>query len=215
MENVYNRISKAGIVAVLVVDDVECAVPLANALLQNGITAMELTLRTPVAVESLKQIKKQFPEMLAGIGTVLSISQLEEVAEAKADFAVAPGLNPRIVEKAKELSLPFAPGIATPSDIELAVELGCKTLKFFPAEPSGGLKYLKSMATPYQHLNLQYIPLGGINADNVGGYLESPLISAIGGSWIAPRNLIQNKDWNTIAKNAKQASKILKEYERE
>lgn len=208
----FDKIRKSTIVAVLTIDEIENAVPLANTLLENGITAMELTLRTPIAVDALKEIKKHVPDMLAGIGTVLAPEQVEQVVDAEADFAVAPGLNPRVVNKAKELSLPFAPGIATPSDIELAVELGCKTLKFFPAEPIGGLAYLKSMATPYQHLNLKYIPLGGLNLNNIRAYFESPLISAIGGSWIAPRDLIQNKDWNKIALNAKQASKIIKEY---
>ena len=208
----FKKIRKSGVVAVLVIDEIENAVPLANALLENGITAMELTLRTPAAVGALKEIKRAVPEMLAGIGTVLTPEQIEEVVLAEADFAVSPGLNPRVVKKAQELSLPFAPGIATPSDIELAIELGCRTLKFFPAESMGGLNYLRSMATPYQHLGLEYIPLGGLNLDNIRSYFESPLVSAIGGSWIAPRNLIHNKEWGTIAQNAKQAGRIIEEY---
>lgn len=208
----FEKIRRSGIVSVLIIDEIENAVPLANALYENGITSMELTLRTPVAVNALKEIKREVPDMLAGVGTVLTGEQLEEAVQAGADFAVAPGLNRRVVEKANELSFPFAPGVATPSDIELAVELGRRTLKFFPAEAIGGLRYLKSMAAPYQHLDLEYIPLGGLNIDTIRPYFESPLISAIGGSWIAPRNLIQNKDWAAIAQNAKQASEIIKEY---
>ena len=149
--------------------------------------------------------------MLAGVGTVLTTEQVEQVAEAGAAFAVAPGLNPDVVSRASELRLPFAPGVATPSDIERAVGLGCKILKFFPAEGSGGLKYLKSMAAPYNHLGLTYVPLGGLKLDNMRAYLEDPLVLAIGGSWIAPRKMVQAKDWTTIAENARQASVLVKE----
>jgi 2-dehydro-3-deoxyphosphogluconate aldolase/(4S)-4-hydroxy-2-oxoglutarate aldolase len=195
----------------LTIDEVESAVPVARALVDGGINAMELTLRTPAAVDALRRIKVEVPEMMAGIGTILTTEQVKQVAEAGAAFGVAPGLNPHVVKKAQSIGLPFAPGIVTPSDIELAVELECRLLKFFPAEASGGLSYLKSMAAPYAHLNLRYIPLGGINADNMKSYLENPLVSALGGSWIAPRNLIQEQNWSAITQNAQQASQIVKE----
>jgi len=119
-------------------------------------------------------------------------------------------LNPGVVKAAKELSIPFAPGIVTPSDIEKAVELGCSTLKFFPAEASGGLDYLKSMAAPYRHLSLKYIPLGGLHLQNAATYLENPLVLAIGGSWIAKRDMINSRDWGTITENARSAMKLVR-----
>jgi 2-dehydro-3-deoxyphosphogluconate aldolase/(4S)-4-hydroxy-2-oxoglutarate aldolase len=172
---------------------------------------MELAFRTPAALESLYKIKENVPELIAGVGTILTSKQVQQAAEAKADFAVAPGLNPHVVTEAAKANLPFAPGVATPSDIEAALSLDCKVLKFFPAEAIGGLKYLKSMAAPYAHLKLTYIPLGGININNLAGYLADPLISAVGGSWIANQKLIFEKDWKTITANAKEASQIAKQ----
>ena len=214
-KDLLEKIEQSGVIAVLIIDNVEDAVPVAKALLEGGITAMELTLRTPAAMDSLIEINKNVPEMLAGIGTVLTTDQLENIVKAGAAFAVAPGLNPDIVLKAKELSLPFAPGVATPSELEKAVSLGCRVLKFFPAEAIGGLKYLKSFAAPYKHLGLRCIPLGGLNAANMSDYLKEPLVCALGGSWIAKRELILNKDFKTITKNAAQARKIADQTRKE
>jgi 2-dehydro-3-deoxyphosphogluconate aldolase/(4S)-4-hydroxy-2-oxoglutarate aldolase len=158
---VFEKLQKSAIIAVLILDRVEDGVPLAEALLAGGVDAMELTLRTPAAIGALKEITAKVPEMLAGIGTILTTDQVKEVADAGAAFGVAPGMNPRIVEAALAAGLPFAPGICTPSDIERALEFERKFLKFFPAEPSGGLKYLESIAAPYAHLGVKYIPLGG------------------------------------------------------
>lgn len=193
------------IIAVVVVDDPASAVPLARTLLEAGIRAIELTLRTPAAFEALQAICRDCPEMQSGLGTVLTTKQVQRAAEAGAAFAVAPGMNPRVIRAAAEAGLPFAPGVATPTDIEAAVELGCRTLKFFPAESFGGTATLKSMAAPYAHLELSYIPLGGLNVDNFVDYLALPFVSAVGGSWIAPRPLIQAQEWKQIAENAKQA----------
>jgi 2-dehydro-3-deoxyphosphogluconate aldolase/(4S)-4-hydroxy-2-oxoglutarate aldolase len=140
-----DRVQRCGVIAVLIVDQAQDAIPLAQALLAGGIDAMELTLRTPAALDALRRIKAEVPKMLVGAGTVLTPEQVSEVAAAGADFAVSPGMNPRVVLAARELGLPFAPGIATPSDIEQAIECGCKLLKFFPAEPLGGLSYLKAI----------------------------------------------------------------------
>ena len=125
-------------------------------------------------------------------------------------FGVAPGTNPQVIEAAAEVGLPFAPGVANPSDIEKAQSLGCRCLKFFPAEPSGGLPYLRSMAAPYNHLGLRYIPLGGLKLQNMADYLADSLVPAIGGSWLAPRDLIRNNDWATIEQNAQQATDLAK-----
>ena len=203
--DLHQQIKRSAIVAVLVIDDAANAVPLARTLLKGGIDAMELTLRTDAALDALKAIRDEVPEMLAGIGTILTTQQVDEVVAAGAAFGVAPGLNRRVVEYAQDKGLPFGPGIATPSDIEQGIELGCRTLKYFPAETAGGLPHLKNMAAPYQHLGLDFIPLGGLNANNMSDYLSSPLISAIGGSWIAKRDLIAAQDWETIEANARQA----------
>ncbi len=208
---VANRMEQAGVVAVLVIDRKEDAVPLAQALMAGGVTGMELTLRTPAALDSLRAIRDEVPEMLAGIGTILTTEQVDQVVDAGAAFGVAPGTNPRIIKHAQDRGLPFGPGIATPSDIEQALELGCRLLKYFPAETLGGLKHLGNMSAPYNHLGLRYIPLGGIKTSNMATYLQSPLIHAIGGSWLAPRDVIAARDWDTITRTAREATTLLAE----
>jgi 2-dehydro-3-deoxyphosphogluconate aldolase/(4S)-4-hydroxy-2-oxoglutarate aldolase len=207
-EEILERIERTKIVAVLVIDSAEDAVPLAKALLKGGVDAMELTLRTDAAIESLTRIRESVPEMLAGIGTVLTTEQVEQVKAAGAQFAVSPGLNPDVVECAQDLQLPFAPGVMTPSEIEVALELGCRELKFFPAEPSGGLKMLDSIRAPYAHLGIRFIPLGGVNTDNMLQYLKHPGVLAVGGSWLTPRDVIQSKNWDAITQRAADARQI-------
>jgi 2-dehydro-3-deoxyphosphogluconate aldolase/(4S)-4-hydroxy-2-oxoglutarate aldolase len=214
MHNIFTaalveKIEKSGVIAVLVIDRAEDAVPLAEALLEGGISMMELTLRTPAALAALDKIKRNVPEMSAGIGTVLNVGQLKDVKSAGAEFAVSPGFNPRVVKAALDMKFPFAPGISTPSDIEGALELGCRLLKFFPAETGDGMKHLKSMAAPYMHLGLKFIPLGGLSPHNMPSYLESPLIAAVGGSWLAKRDVIKANDWKTIKNNALKASEAV------
>jgi 2-dehydro-3-deoxyphosphogluconate aldolase/(4S)-4-hydroxy-2-oxoglutarate aldolase len=209
MTSIPLRIEQAGIVAVLVVDDHRAAPKLARTLLDAGICAMELTLRTPAALDALRAIRTEVPAMLAGVGTILTPAQVREALAAGAEFGVAPGFNPRVVRSAQDAGLAFSPGIATPSDIEGALELDCRLLKFFPAEPSGGLPYLTNMAAPYLHCGVRFIPLGGINAKIAPAWLASPLIAALGGSWIAPREAIAAVDWTTIGRNAAEAATIV------
>lgn len=204
------HIRQTGVIAVLVLDDAEAAVPLANALLAGGVDCIELTLRTPAALECVRRIRAGVPQMLVGVGTILTPEQVKDAAAAGAAFGVAPGLNPRTVQAAQAAGLPFAPGICTPSDIEHALELGCRLLKFFPCEPCGGLPYLRSIAAPFAHLGVRYIPLGGVGAANAETYAREPLIHALGGSWLAPREAIQKRDWTTITKNALEATAIVK-----
>ena len=205
------KINDTGIIAVLIIDELKHAVPLAEALLRGGVDIIELTLRTPVAVDAAKLIKKEVPEITLGFGTVLTIDQVLSVVNAGADFAVAPGCNPKIITEAQNQGLSFAPGIMTPTDIEIALELGCRILKFFPAETSGGMAHLQSMVAPYQHLGLKFIPLGGCNINNASSYLQSDLIAAIGGSWIAKRGLIQAENWSGITQNAKEITNLIKQ----
>jgi len=206
---IAEKIIKDRVIAVLVIDELKHAVPLAKALVKGGVNTIELTLRTPVALDATKAIKNEVPEITLGVGTVLTSEQVEAVAKIGADFAVAPGCNPNVIKAARECGLSFAPGIMTPTDIEIAVELGCRILKYFPAESSGGLKHLQSMVSPYQHLGLKFIPLGGLNIQNVSAYLQSSLIAAVGGSWIAKCSLIQAENWDAIIQNAQEIRNLL------
>jgi 2-dehydro-3-deoxyphosphogluconate aldolase/(4S)-4-hydroxy-2-oxoglutarate aldolase len=165
-------------------------------------------LPTDAAIDALRAVRTEVPDMLAGNGTILTPQQVHAVADAGGAFGVAPGTNLRVVQEAQRVGLPFAPGIVTPSDLEIALEWGCRETKFFPAEPSGGLPYLKSLAAPYAHLGVRFLPLGGINADNLAIYLSEPIILAVGGSWIAPRQLILDQNWEAITRNAAEAHRI-------
>jgi 2-dehydro-3-deoxyphosphogluconate aldolase/(4S)-4-hydroxy-2-oxoglutarate aldolase len=209
-DSVHAHLHGTGVIAVLVIDDASDAVPLAQALIAGGIDCIELTLRTPVALEALRRIRADVPEMLAGVGTILTPQQVNEANDEGAAFGVAPGMNPRVVAEARRVGLPFAPGICTPTDIELAVEQGCRVMKFFPSEPSGGLAFLRSIAAPFAHLGLKYIPLGGVSAENAEIYLREPSVLALGGSWLAPRELIQRKDWPAITAHAHAASALVR-----
>lgn len=201
------KIKANKIIATITIDEIENAVALADTLRSSGINTIEITLRTDCALDALEIIRKEFTDMVVGAGTVIFKHQVRDVINAGAQFAVAPGTNALVIEEAIKLGLPFAPGVATPSDIELAVNLDCCILKYFPAEQSGGITYLEAISQPYQHLGLQFIPLGGITPDNMVNYLNYPLILAIGGSWIAGKNLINKKDWKTILLNGKSAIK--------
>jgi 2-dehydro-3-deoxyphosphogluconate aldolase/(4S)-4-hydroxy-2-oxoglutarate aldolase len=208
-EELTSKLRAAALVAVLVVDDAENAVPLAAALLRGGIGAIELTLRTPAAFDALAKIKAEVPEITAGIGTILNAVQVKAAKERGAAFGVAPGYNQNVVEAAEFHRLPFAPGVSTASEIEAAYEKGCSVLKLFPAESLGGLAYLKNVNAPYAHLGIKYIPLGGVSIGNLKDYLENKAVLAVGGSWLAPRNLIAGKDWDGISKNCEAAMKIV------
>ena len=199
----------ARIIAVLVIDDAAAALPVAESLLAGGVTAMELTLRTPAALEAAARIREACPEMMVGIGTILFPDQVEAALAAGASFGVSPGVNPAIIRQAKAVGLPFGPGIMTPTDIDMAIQEGCRLLKFFPAESSGGLAHLKNIAAPYAHLGPKFIPLGGVSLANMMTYLNSDLIAAVGGSWLAPRDLIQQQDWKKIENNAREAISAL------
>jgi 2-dehydro-3-deoxyphosphogluconate aldolase/(4S)-4-hydroxy-2-oxoglutarate aldolase len=190
---------------VLVIERAADAAPVAEALLAGGVKAMELTLRTPAALDALRAVRRAVPQMLAGIGTVLRPGQVAQVIDAGGEFAVSPGTNPRVIEAALAAGLPFAPGICTPSDIERALEYDRRLLKFFPAEPSGGLAYLRVIAAPYAHLGVKYLPLGGVTPANLADYLREPHVAGVGGSWLAPVETIRARDWPRITAAARAA----------
>lgn len=204
-----DRIQRSGVIATIVLEDPDAAVPLANALCDGGVDCIELTLRTEGALEALRRVSGEVPRALVGAGTVLTPQQVHACVEAGAKFGVAPGTNPRVVQEAQSVNWSFAPGVCTPSDVERAMELGCTLLKFFPCEPCGGLPYLRSMAAPFTHLGVQFVPLGGIDEHNAASYLGDPLVPAIGGSWLAPKNLIQQRDWKSITARARAIRELI------
>ncbi len=208
------RLRKTGVVAVLVIDEAEAAVPVARALVEAGIDVMELAMRTPSSMAALERIAAGVPQMLAGAGTILEPEQVLEAKRRGAAFVVTPGTNRRVIESAIASGLPIAPGIAVPSDVETTLEYGCRLLKFFPAEPQGGLAYLKAMNAPYAHLGLEYIPLGGVSETNCRAYLAEKSVIAVGGSWIAPRERIAAKDWKGIGEAAARAVAACRREER-
>jgi 2-dehydro-3-deoxyphosphogluconate aldolase/(4S)-4-hydroxy-2-oxoglutarate aldolase len=170
------------------------------------VTVVELALRTPASEPSIALIAAEVPEMMIGIGTIIESGQAERVKNKKGVvFGVSPGINPGIVKEAVACALPFPPGIATPSELELAISLGCRTVKYFPAGGMGGIPFLKSMDAPYKHLGIRYIPLGGISQDNLKDYASLRQILAIGGSWIAGKELLKEGNWKEITRRAKAA----------
>ncbi len=205
------RIRAAGVIAVITIDDASRAASLAQSLLEGGVTAIELTLRTPGALAAMEAIASGAPAMMIGAGTVLNVEQLAAVRDAGATFAVAPGFNPEMVTAADAMRFPFSPGVMTPSEIECAFALGCSVLKFYHAGVAGGLSALKSMAAPYAHLGLRFIPLGGVSPDNLGAWLRDEMILAVGGSWIAPRGDIADGNFGAISERATAAISVLKQ----
>jgi 2-dehydro-3-deoxyphosphogluconate aldolase/(4S)-4-hydroxy-2-oxoglutarate aldolase len=208
-KTVEEALAQKGIIAVLEIEREADAVPVARSLAAGGITAIELALRTPAAEPSIALIAKNVPEIMIGVGTIIETGQAERVKKQPGvRFGVSPGINPHIVKEAAACDLPFAPGIATPSELELALSLGCRVVKFFPSEGMGGLPFLKSMDAPYKHLGVKYIPLGGISEDNLAAYASMPQVLAIGGSWIASKDLIKEGNWDEITRRAKAAKHI-------
>ena len=204
-QELKEEIGRRGIIAVLEIDDLETAVPVAEALMRGGVSEIELTLRTPCAVEAISEIVRNVPGMLVGAGTVIREDQIDQALAAGARFGFAPGFNPRVVKKAKAVGFPFAPGVSTASELEGAVELGCDVLKLYPAEILGGLRYLNSLAGPYSYLGLKYIPLGGMTLESMPAWAGSDRVLAIGGSWIAKRAIVKARDYALIEKNAREA----------
>ena len=192
------RITRKRIVPVIVLDHEEQAEPLAEALLKAGLDIMEVTFRTAAAEASIRRIARRFPEVLLGAGTVLGADQLKRAADAGATYALAPGLNETVVKAAEEAGIVMFPGVMTPSEVEKALSLNCRILKFFPAEAAGGVAMIKSLEGPYAHTGVKFLPTGGIGLNNMRIYLERPSVAAIGGSWIVEKKMIAAKDWGTI-----------------
>ena len=200
------RFSSLRILPVIVIDDPEDAVPLAGALAGGGLPCAEVTLRTPRAMEALRRIAAEMPDMLVGAGTVLTPAQAAEARGAGARFVVAPGFSPAVVEYCQSVDLPVFPGVCTPTEVEMALGMGLAVLKFFPAEPIGGLAYLKAIAAPYT--TVSFMPTGGIGPSNLASYLAWPRIVACGGSWMAPNEWIAAKQFGRIRETTRDAVAI-------
>lgn len=200
-----SELHKFPVIPVIVLDDAEDAVPLAEALLAGGLNIIEVTFRTAAAAESIERIANALPEMMVGAGTVVTPEQAQRAVDAGSKFGLAPGTDPETIAFFNEKGIPFIPGIMTPSDIQTAVKAGCTSLKFFPAGAAGGPKLLKAMAAPYANLGVKFCPTGGVSLDNMNDYLSLPEVFAIGGSWLATRAQIQAKDWSAVTAQVKEA----------
>ena len=194
--DVMKQLSLIGIVPVIAINDAADAVPLAKALIDGGLPCAEVTFRTAAAADAIKAMTEAYPEMVVGAGTVLTTEQVDRAVAAGAKFIVSPGLNPTTVKYCQEIGVPVCPGTANPSDIEVALSLGLKTVKFFPAEAAGGLKYIKSIAAPYG--DVRFMPTGGVSEKNLLEYLSFNKIICCGGSWMVPGDAIKAKDWDRI-----------------
>ena len=205
MNDMIKELYSIGLIPVIKIENAEDAVPLAKALIDGGLPAAEITFRTDCAADAIKRITDAYPEMLVGAGTVLTTEQVDAAIAAGSKFLVSPGLNPKVTAYALSKGVPMLPGCANPSDVEAALELGLKTVKFFPAEAAGGLKMLKAMAAPYGQLT--FMPTGGINADNLLDYLKFNKIVACGGSFMVADQLVKDKKWDEITALTKDAVK--------
>ena len=193
------------VIPVIVLDDVEDAEPLAEALLAGGIDIIEITFRTVAAAPAIERIKKTFPEMLVGAGTVVTPEQVQRALNIGVDFGLAPGLNPDTVKAFQGRGTLFIPGVMTPSEIEQGLALGCTLLKFFPAGPAGGAKMLTALGGPYSSLGVKFCPTGGVNLENMNDYLSLPIVSNIGGTWLATKEQIVDKQWSQVTQQVKAA----------
>ena len=206
MNEVLKQIEKLRIVPVVVLEDSKDAAPLAKALVDGGLPCAEVTFRTEAAEESIRIMAEKYPDMLIGAGTILTTDQVDRAVNSGAKFIVSPGFNSKVVDYCIEKNIPITPGVSTPSEIEAAIEKGLEVVKFFPAEQSGGLPFLKAVSAPYN--KLKFMPTGGINPENVKDYLAFDKIIACGGSWMVKGSFVKNKEFDKITELTKEAVKI-------
>ncbi|WP_033791150.1 bifunctional 4-hydroxy-2-oxoglutarate aldolase/2-dehydro-3-deoxy-phosphogluconate aldolase [Helicobacter pylori] len=191
------------IVPVVVIEDLKDAVPLAQSLVEGGIPIIEVTLRSNCALEAIELIAKNVPKMRVGAGTILNSNQLEQAQNRGAEFLISPGLTPSLLEYAKKKDMPLIPGVSSSGEVMQALELGYNALKFFPAEYCGGAKLLNAFNGPFK--GVKFCPTGGISVDNMHAYLKLENVLCVGGSWLTPKNLVQNKEWDKIVEICKRA----------
>ncbi len=206
---VLDKIKACGIVPVVIIEDADKAKALGRSVLYGGLHCIEITFRTKAAAKAIEIIKKEYPEMTVGAGTVLTIEQVKIAAKAGAEFIVSPGSNPKVIQYCQDNNICVIPGVVTPSEIEKNLDMGITTMKFFPAEAAGGLKMIRAMSAPYGAVS--FMPTGGINVDNVREYLKYNKIIACGGSWIVKSDLLEKNNYEEIAKLSREAADIVKQ----
>ncbi|NOJ05438.1 bifunctional 4-hydroxy-2-oxoglutarate aldolase/2-dehydro-3-deoxy-phosphogluconate aldolase [Vibrio splendidus] len=202
MTTLNEQLANLKVIPVIAINRAEDAIPLGKALVENGMPCAEITLRTECAIEAIRIMRKEFPDMLIGSGTVLTNEQVDASIEAGVDFIVSPGFNPRTVQYCIEKGVAIVPGVNNPSLVEQAMEMGLRTLKFFPAEPSGGTGMLKALTAVYP---VKFMPTGGVSLKNVDEYLSIPSVLACGGTWMVPTNLIDEGKWDELGKLVRDA----------
>jgi 2-dehydro-3-deoxyphosphogluconate aldolase/(4S)-4-hydroxy-2-oxoglutarate aldolase len=200
---------KQKLVCVAVIDKADDAVPLTEALLAGGLNCIEVTFRTAGAAQAIANIRKALPDAVVGAGTLLTSDNVKAAVDAGAQFGVSPGLSEAVSQAAHGAKIPLFPGVVTPSEVMRAMELGWKHLKFFPAESFGGVNVLKALAGPFGHTGVKFVPTGGITATTLPNYLAIPQVAAIGGSWMAEKKLIAEKNWAKITALTAEAMKVI------
>lgn len=200
-----NRILTKRVIPAATFENESDALRTCEALMAGGLDIVEITFRTAAAEAAIRAVAKELPGLLLGAGTVLTADQLNRALDAGIQFAVAPGLNPELVALAKSKHLAYIPGVATATEIDEGIRLGCKLLKFFPADALGGVKTLRAVAAPFSHTGVKFIPTGGINAANARDFLAIPEVAAVGGSWMVAGKLIKERNWAEITRLAREA----------
>lgn len=200
MSLLEERLKKLKVIPVVAIDNADDAVPLAKVLVENGLPTAEITFRTPAAAQAIANMREAYPEMLIGAGTVLTSEQVDQAIDAGVDFIVSPGFNPTTVRYCQQRKIPIIPGVNNPSQVEQAMEMGLGILKFFPAEPSGGVPMLKALTAVYP---VSFMPTGGVSLKNIGDYLNIKAVMACGGTWMVPADLIKARDWDAIGELVK------------
>jgi 2-dehydro-3-deoxyphosphogluconate aldolase/(4S)-4-hydroxy-2-oxoglutarate aldolase len=208
MSSITEQLQALKVIPVIAIEQAEDIIPLGAALANNGLPVAEITFRSAAAVDAIRLLRQSQPEMLIGAGTVLNREQVIAAKEAGATFIVSPGFNPNTVKACQELDIPIIPGVNNPSTIEAALEMGLTTLKFFPAEASGGSAMIKALLAPYTQVKL--MPTGGISTHNINEYLAIPRVIACGGSWMVDKKLIAEKQWEEIGRLTREAVTLVK-----
>ena len=202
MPTLNEKLSQLKVIPVIAIENADDAIPLGKALVENGMNCAEVTYRTACASQAIRNMREAFPDMLIGAGTILTPEQVDDAIDSGVDFIVSPGFNPKVVQYCLDKNIPIIPGVNSPSLVEQAMEMGLKTVKFFPAEPSGGIPMLKALTAVYP---VSFMPTGGVSLANVDKYLAIPAVLACGGTWMLPPKMIADGQWDEIGQLVKEA----------
>ena len=194
------------IIPVVEIEVLDTSIPLTEALIQGGLSVIEITLRTDAALAAIKKIATSMPDVIVGAGTVISLNQVKQAVDSGAKFLVSPGFSSEIVRYCVDHHIPILPGIVTPTELMMGLEFGLQVYKFFPAETMGGVKTLRSLSGPFPQI--KFVPTGGINLSNMNAYLQEKCVLAVGGSWMATKAMIAAKDWSQITQTASKSVQI-------